>query len=47
MSASHWNSWVRLTLVIDGVPLASSPTAAPYLRTIGRIDREEGLNLAG
>ena len=47
VSASHWNFWVRLTLVIDGVPLASSPTAAPYLRTIGRIEREEGLNLAG
>ncbi len=47
ISAVTWNFWVRLTLVIDGVPPASSPTAAPYLRTIGRIDREEGFNLAG
>jgi hypothetical protein len=42
-----WNFWVRLTLTIDGVLPASSPTAAPYLRTIASINREEGLNLAG
>jgi len=47
ISAVIWVFWVRLILVIDGVPPASSPTAAPYLRTIGRIDREEGFNLAG
>ena len=47
ISAGRWVSWVRVQLVIDGVPVASSPTAAPYLRTIGRIEREEGLNLAG
>jgi len=40
-----WNHWVRVQLAIDGVPPASSPTAAPYLRTIGRIEREEGINL--
>jgi len=43
---ARWNFWVRLALVIDGVLPASSPTAAPYLRTIGSIDRQEGLNLA-
>ncbi len=47
VSALTWNFWVRLTLLIDGVPPASSPTAASYLRTIGRIDQEVGLNLAG
>ncbi|MEK6987747.1 MAG: hypothetical protein AABX97_06605, partial [Candidatus Thermoplasmatota archaeon] len=41
-----WNHWVRVQLTIDGVPVASSPTAAPYLLTIGRIEREEGTNLA-
>lgn len=46
IAAERWISWVRVQLVIDGVPVASSPTAAPYLRTIGRIEREEGLNLA-
>jgi len=46
ISALTWNFWVRLTLLIDGVPPASSPTAASYLRTIGRIDQEVGLNLA-
>ncbi len=46
VSAAGWIFWVRVILVIDGVPPASSPTAAPYLRTIGRIDLEEGLNLA-
>jgi len=46
VSADRWVSWVRVQLVIDGVPPASSPTSAPYLRTIGRIEREEGLNLA-
>lgn len=46
IGAARWNFWVRLAFVIDGVPPASSPTAAPYLRTIGSIDREEGLNLA-
>jgi hypothetical protein len=47
ISGLTWIFWVRVILVIDGVPPASSPTAAAYLRTIGRIDREEGLNLAG
>jgi len=47
ISAVRWNFWVRLALVIDGVVPASSPTAAPYLRTISSIDRQEGLNLAG
>jgi hypothetical protein len=46
VAAVHWNSWVRLALVIEGVPVASSPTAAPFLGTIERIDRQEGLNLA-
>jgi len=46
VGATRWNYWVRLVLVIDGIPLASSPTAAPYLRTIARIERQEGLNLA-
>ncbi len=41
-----WNHWVRVQLTIDGVPVASSPAAALYLLTIGRIEREEGINLA-
>ena len=45
VGTAPWIHWVRLTLVIDGVLPASSPTAAPYLRAIGRIDRQEGLNL--
>ena len=45
VGAASWFHWVRLTLVIDGVLPATSPTAASYLRAIGRIDREEGTNL--
>src|SRR3989442_218844 len=46
ISALTWTFWVRLPLLIAGFPPASSPTAASYLRTIGRIDQEVGLNLA-
>lgn len=46
-SAMPWNHWVRVQLTIDGVPVASSPTAGSHLLVIGTIDREEGVNLAG
>ena len=46
-ASATWISWVRMDFLIDGVPAATSPTAAAYLREIGRIEREEGLNLAG
>ena len=45
--AGAWVSWVRVQLDISDVPPATSPFAAPYLRTIGRIEREVGINLAG
>ncbi len=46
-ASATWISWVRMDFLIDGVPAATSPTAAAYLREIGRIEREEGLNLGG
>jgi len=42
----EWNYWVRVQLTIDGVPAASSPTAAPSLLTISFVEREVGQNLA-
>lgn len=41
-----WNHWVLVRLSIDGVPQGDSPSAPLYLRTIGLIDRQVGLNLA-
>lgn len=41
----EWNHWLRIQLTIDGVPPASSPTAAPYLFTIDIVEREVGRNL--
>ncbi len=46
-AGATWIDWVRLDFLIDGVPAATSPTAAAYMRALGRIEREEGLNLAG
>lgn len=40
-----WNHWVRVQIDIDGVPDATSPTASAHVRTLRRIDREEGINL--
>jgi hypothetical protein len=40
-----WNHWVRVQIDIEGVPEATSPTAAAYVRTLRRIEREEGINL--
>jgi len=45
-SAMPWNHWVRVQLTIDGVPVASSPSAGSHLQVLGTIDREEGINLA-
>lgn len=40
-----WNHWVRVQIDIEGVPEATSPTASAHVRTLKRIDREEGINL--
>ena len=45
-TAGTWIRWVRVHLVIEGVPVASSPTAAPHIATIGTIERMDGVNLA-
>ena len=45
-TAGPWIHWLRVHLVIEGVPVASSPTAAPHLMTIGTIGRMDGTNLA-
>jgi len=41
-----WIRWVRVHLVIEGVPVASSPTAAPHIMFIGTVERVDGINLA-
>ncbi len=41
-----WNHWVRVQMPIEGVPPATSPTAAQSLLTIDYVEREVGENLA-
>ncbi len=45
-TAGTWISWVRVQLAIEGVPVASSPSAAAYVFALGTIERREGINLA-
>jgi len=40
-----WNHWVRVQIDIEGVPEATSPTAAAHVRTLRRIERQDGVYL--